>query len=109
MYLIIDGHLADQEEIDLVLQQPGGPARIRTIIKSTAVAFAIDNMHGYLLNEMKMLKRQLTEDELNTLCNLLWECLFKSGKKCLDDYVLEVAKRIEEVGASYPKPKETVH
>jgi hypothetical protein len=96
MYLIIDDHLADKDEINLILQQPGGPQRIAGIIKSTAVAFAVDNLHGYLLTDKQVLKKQLSDEILNDMCNLIWTCLFKSGEKSLDDYVLKVAERIEE-------------
>ena len=109
MYLIIEGRLADEDEIMAILAQPGGPARIKELIKSTAVACTIDHLHGYLLTEAKMLKAQLSEELLNDMCNIAWECLFKSNQKFLDDYVLAVARRIEEAGVCYPEPRETVH
>jgi hypothetical protein len=99
--------LADETEIRAIMETPGGRERIAIIIKSTAVAFAVDNLHGVLLTELDVLKRQLTEEELQLLCNVLWQCLFKHTEGELDRYVEKVASRIAEGCGS--DPVENIH
>ena len=98
MKLLVDGRIAEADEIKLMSATPEGVERVRVLVKSTVTAFSVDNMIAYM-GEVGLLKRRPTDEEANDICNVLWSCLYQRKAGELDKYVDEVAARLEQCGA----------
>ena len=101
MKLLVDGRVAEADEIKLMSTTPEGVERVRVLVKSTVTAFSVDNIIAYM-GEVGLLKRRPTDEEANDICNVLWSCLYQRKNGELDEYVDQVAARIEACGMVPP-------
>ena len=96
MKLIVDGQLIGDEEIKRIEQTPEGMHRLAMIKISSRVAYAAMQMIGYLKNDLDVLTRNMTYQEREDFCNVLYHSLLKSSQEEIDRYIEECYEHIEE-------------
>lgn len=88
-----EGRLLTKQEIEELYKSEEGKALLKEYMLSAKIAFAANNAFAYLC-ELDIFKRDLSYDELQELCNVIYYCIKYSHWIDVEKFLMESTSSI---------------
>ena len=98
MYGIVDesGRILSPQEIKLMSKTIEGREKLKKYLTMAKVAMATQEILDYLGVELHIFSRNMTSEEMQNTCMILWNILFESTPGELSSYIKDIVDKYED-------------
>jgi hypothetical protein len=91
-----NGNYLSPEQILVLSETVEGRRKVKRYILMARTAYSVQEILSYLQNEVKIFTRVLSPTEQQTLCNVLFCCLFEVDQSVICDYVEQIHEHFKD-------------